>query len=252
MTKQKSHTALVTGSTQGIGKAIAIDFASNGMNVIVTGRNKENLENVIAELSEYPVNSYSIAADLNDPNGVTSIDEYITENDLNVDVLVNNAAYIHPRIEVVDFDMEEWEKVINVNLTSAVRLIKALLPSMIKNEYGKIINISSIGGRKGAGGRSAYRATKAAMISITESLASEVKKHGIDVNCICPGSVLTEGYITAFGNNFTTNSSIPMDKSKMMDPKEIAKICYFLVQDESAAITGAVIDAYGSSNPLFM
>ena len=76
--------------------------------------------------------------------------------------------------------MEEWEKVINVNLTSAVRLIKALLPSMIKNEYGKIINVSSIGGRKGAARRSAYRATKAAMISITESLASEVKKHGID------------------------------------------------------------------------
>ena len=94
MTKQKSHTALVTGSTQGIGKAIAIDFASNGMNVIVTGRNKENLENVMAELSEYSINSYSIAADLNDPNGVESIDKYITGNDLNVDVLVNNAAIL--------------------------------------------------------------------------------------------------------------------------------------------------------------
>lgn len=252
MIKHKAHTALVTGSTQGIGKAIAIDFANNGIDVIITGRNQKNLNNVLQELSSYDIKAYSIRADLNDLNGITTISKYISDNNLLVDILVNNAAYIHPKTEVIDFDMAEWETVINVNLTSAVKLIKTLLPSMIKNKYGKIINMSSIGGRKGAAGRSAYRATKAAIISITESLASEVKKYGIDVNCICPGSVLTEGYITAFGNNFHTNSSIPMDKSKMMDPSEIAKICSFLVKEESSAITGAVIDAYGTSNPLFI
>ena len=214
MIKHKAHTALVTGSTQGIGKAIAIDFANNGIDVIITGRNQKNLNNVLQELSSYDIKAYSIRADLNDLNGITTISKYISDNNLLVDILVNNAAYIHPKTEVIDFDMAEWETVINVNLTSAVKLIKTLLPSMIKNKYGKIINMSSIGGRKGAAGRSAYRATKAAIISITESLASEVKKYGIDVNCICPGSVLTEGYITAFGNNFTLTPASQWIKAK--------------------------------------
>jgi 3-oxoacyl-[acyl-carrier protein] reductase len=116
---------------------------------------------------------------------------------------------------------------------------------MIEHRTGKIINISSIGGRKGARGRSAYRATKAGLISLTESVAAEVKAYGIDVNCICPGGVDTEGFREAF------NSRGRADQPKLMQPEEIAELGMFLASDHSTAITGAAIDAFGSTNPLF-
>ena len=158
---------------------------------------------------------------------------------------MNNAAIIHLSTHLIDFDMENWQKVINVNLIGAVKITKLLLPSMVSQNYGKIINISSIGGRRGAAGRSAYRVTKAGLISFTESLAAEVKSSGIDVNCICPGSVVTEGYVEAFGQNSIENDH-------MMQPSEIATLCTFLVGEDSSAVTGAIIDAYGPSNPCLL
>ena len=116
---------------------------------------------------------------------------------------------------------------------------------MIARQSGKVINISSIGGRKGAKGRTAYRVTKAGLISLTESVAAEVKAHGIDVNCICPGGVDTEGYRDAF------NTRGRPDNPKLMIPQEIADLALFLASPASSAITGAALDAFGETNPLF-
>ena len=236
--------ALVTGGSRGIGKAIALEFAENGIDVVVTGRNKSRLIETSRELRDYAVNGYHVSADIGSPEGAEIIYGFLAHNELTVNILINNAAIIHPRIPLVDFDIKDWEEVINVNLVGAVRITKMLLPGMITQGYGKIINISSIGGRKGAYGRSAYRATKAGLISFTESLAAEVKPSGIDVNCICPGGVGTEGYIEAFGEESVRDGN-------MMDPVEIATLCSFLISSKSSAVTGAIIDAYGSTNPLF-
>ena len=238
------QTVLITGASRGIGKAIAVKFAQKGLNVIATGRNKERLKTLLKELETYDVNANSIDADIGLERGPDRISQFVQENKLTVDVLVNNAAIIHPIAELTDFDMQDWEDVIKVNLIGAVRLTKLMLPGMISKGHGKILNISSVGGRKGAYGRSAYRASKAALISFTESLAAEVKSHGIDVNCVCPGSVATEGYAEAFGPESVKDE-------RMMQPHEIAELCYFLVSPKSSSVTGAVIDAYGSSNPLF-
>ncbi|MBI51234.1 MAG: hypothetical protein CL887_04740 [Dehalococcoidia bacterium] len=237
------QTALVTGGSQGIGKAIAIDLAKNGYRVIVTARNSNLLSKVCDEILQTGGNADYISADIGTEDGIKKINDYI-EKLSNIEVLVNNAAVIHKSTDLIDFNMADWERVIEVNLLGSVKVTKAVLPSMIKASYGKIVNISSIGGRKGARGRSAYRVTKASLISFTESLAAEVKEHGIDVNCICPGSVITEGYIEAFGKESLSNPN-------MMEPIEIAKLCTFLVSTDSTSITGAVIDAYGKSNPLF-
>ena len=237
------QTALVTGGSQGIGKAIAIDLAKNGYRVIVTARNSNLLSKVCDEILQSGGNADYISADIGTEDGIKKINDYI-EKLSNIEVLVNNAAVIHKSTDLIDFNMADWERVIEVNLLGSVKVTKAVLPSMIKASYGKIVNISSIGGRKGARGRSAYRVTKASLISFTESLAAEVKEHGIDVNCICPGSVITEGYIEAFGKESLSNPN-------MMEPIEIAKLCTFLVSTDSTSITGAVIDAYGKSNPLF-
>jgi 3-oxoacyl-[acyl-carrier protein] reductase len=238
------QTALITGASRGIGKAIAVNFAQNGINVIATGRNKERLKALQKELIACDIDAHVIDADLGLESGTDRIFNFVCENNLTVDILVNNAAIIHPVVCLKDFDMEEWEHVIKVNLIGSVGLTKLVIPGMISKEYGKIINISSVGGRKGAFGRSAYRASKAALISFTESLAAELKPHGIDVNCVCPGSVVTEGYAEAFGPESVMNEN-------MMDPSEIAELCYFLTSPKSSSVTGAIIDAYGASNPLF-
>ena len=143
-----------------------------------------------------------------------------------------------------ELEPELWREVLNVNLTGAFLITRALLPGMIKRGSGKIINVSSIGGRKGGYGRSAYRVTKSGLISFTESLAAEVYEHGINVNAICPGGTDTEGYRSAFGSAGRT------DNPKLMDPSEIAAVALFLASDKSSAITGTAIDAFGGSNPL--
>lgn len=240
----KKQIALVTGSTRGIGKAIAINFAQNKIDVVLTGRNENKLIEINNQLQNYGINSFYISADLSDETGIYKIINYLKSSNINISILVNNAAIIHKKIDLIDFDMEKWVEVINVNLINTVKLTKLILPSMIKNEYGKIINISSIGGRKGAAGRTAYRITKAGLISFTESLAAEIKKYNIDVNCVCPGQVVTEGYIEAFGEESVKNNT-------MIKPSEIADVCKFLVSSESSSITGSIIDAFGSSNPLF-
>ena len=232
--------ALITGSSRGIGKAVAINFAKNGIDVVITGRNESRVKKVKDELKQFDSISYYIHADL----CIENIIDFLTKSNLKVNILINNAAIIHERINLIDFDMKESQEVINVNLVSAAKLTKLILPFMITKNYGKIVNISSIGGRKGAAGRTAYRITKAGLISFTESLAAEVKDKGIDVNCVCPGQVLTEGYIEAFGEDSIKNKN-------MIDPYEIAEVCRFLVSDQSSSVTGAIIDAFGSSNPLF-
>tara|TARA_B110000438_G_scaffold181198_1_gene173120 strand:+ start:968 stop:1702 length:735 start_codon:yes stop_codon:yes gene_type:complete len=242
--KNKKQIALITGSSRGIGKSIAMNFAQNKIDVVLTGRNEEKLLEINNQLQNFGVNSFYIAADLSIEKGIDKIINYLKDSNIDINILINNAAIIHEKIDLIDFDMEKWVEVINVNLINTVKLTKLILPLMIKNRYGKIINISSIGGRKGAAGRTAYRITKAGLISFTESLAAELKKYNIDVNCVCPGQVITEGYIEAFGEESVKNNT-------MIQPSEIAEVCRFLVSSESSSITGSSIDAFGSSNPLF-
>ena len=241
----KNKTAIVTGASRGIGNAIALALGREGARVVVTARTTEALEALVKRLMEMNSKALSVKADLRVEADIHRIIDDSLSRFGRVDILVNNAAIIHPRIDLVDFDVQLWRQVIDVNLTSAALLMKAVLPSMIARRSGKIINISSIGGRRGAKGRSAYRVSKAGLISLTESVASEVKPYGIDVNCICPAGVDTEGYREAFGSKGKAQNL------KLMLPDEIAKLVVFLASDESSAITGTAIDAFGGGNPLF-
>ncbi len=238
-------TAFVTGASQGIGRAIALAFAREGANVAVTARSADKLHSLAEEAASIGVEALALPADIGIEAEINSAAAAATERFGGIDILVNNAAIIHPRIPVSEFDPQLFRDVLNVNLTGAFLITKALLPGMIERRHGKIINISSIGGRKGSAGRSAYRITKTGMISFTESLAAEVKEHGIDVNAICPGGTDTEGYRDAF------NTTGRAENPNLMDPDEIAQVAVFLASDASSAVTGAAIDAFGSTNPLF-
>ena len=241
----ESRIAIVTGASQGIGKAIAVAFGAEGAKVTATARTTAAIESVCAEIDAGGSDGLAITADVSDESALQRIVDETIDRFGRIDILVNNAAIIHPKIDLVDFDPQLWRQVIDVNLIGAALLTRLVLPSMISNQYGKIINIASIGGRKGAKGRTAYRVTKAGLISLTESVAAEVKEHGIDVNAICPGGVDTEGYRDAFETRGRP------DNPKLMLPEEIAEVAVFLASDASSAITGAAIDAFGRTNPLF-
>jgi len=245
MGKLKGQTAIVTGASRGIGKAIAVMFASEGANVVVTARTEYAIDDLAGRIVQSGGNALAVTADLSIDSDLQRIADETLANYGRIDILVNNAGIIHPRINLVDFDFELWRKVVAVNLEAVALLTALCLPSMMQRNYGKVINISSIGGRKGSKGRSAYRATKAALINLTESVAAETKPYGIDVNCICPGGVDTEGYREAF------RMRGKIDDPSLMAPEEIAKLAVYLASDDSSSVTGAAIDAFGGSNPLF-
>ena len=245
MEKLKGQTAIVTGASRGIGKAIAVMFASEGANVVVTARTEHAIDDLAGRIVQSEGSALAVTADLSIDSDLQRIADETLANYGRIDILVNNAGIIHPRINLVDFDFELWRNVVAVNLEAVALLTALCLPSMMQRNYGKVINISSIGGRKGSKGRSAYRATKAALINLTESVAAETKPYGIDVNCICPGGVDTEGYREAF------RMRGKIDDPSLMAPEEIAKLAVYLASDDSSSVTGTAIDAFGGSNPLF-
>jgi 3-oxoacyl-[acyl-carrier protein] reductase len=245
MKRLEHKVAIVTGASKGIGKAIALAFGREGAHMVVTARSTAALVALAEQVRKMGVKTLAVTADMALETDIQQLVAEALAHFGRVDILVNNAAIIHPPLDLVDFEVAVWRQVIEVNLTGAALLTRAVLPNMIQNRSGKIINLSSIGGRKGGKGRSAYRVTKAGLISLTESVAAEVKPYGIDVNCICPGGVDTEGYREAF------NSSGRTENPRLMRPEEIAELAVFLASEASSSITGAAIDAFGETNPLF-
>ena len=245
MRSLEGRVALITGASRGIGRAMALAFGQAGALVAVTARTPPALEAVVSAVRDSGSAALAIPADLSLEPDILRIADTALSHFGRLDILVNNAGIVHPRVDLVDFDPALWRQVIEVNLVAAALLTKAVLPGMIAHRSGKILNVSSIGGRRGGKGRSAYRVTKAGLISLTESVAAEVKPYGIDAVCICPAGVDTEGYREAFSSRGRA------ENPQLMEPEEIASLAVFLASDESSAITGTAIDAFGRANPLF-
>ena len=240
--KLEGKVAIVTGGGRGIGRSIAETFAREGAKVVVSARTERDIEDVAGVIGERGGEAISVVADIAREADMERLVQGTIGAFGQVDILVNNAAVNHPPIDIVDMEPDAWRLVTDVNLNGPFLCTHAVLPHMITRKSGTIINISIIGGRKGGRGRGAYRATKAGLINLTESLAAEVFEHGINVNCICPGGVDTEMM------REITHGRVP---SNLMRPEEIANVALFLASDESSAVTGTAIDAFGASNPVF-
>jgi len=236
------RVALVTGGNRGIGRAISLAFATEGAKVVVVGRNAASCDETVAAIKAEGSEALAIRADVSREADVASMVATAVQRFNRIDILVNNAGVNLPYKAVVELTPEEWNYVVGTNLTGPFLCCRAVVPVMIAQGYGKIVNISSLGGRSGAAGRTPYRPTKAALINFTECVAAEVKEHGIDVNAVCPGPVNTDMM------REITNNNVPLNA---MQPEEIAAVVVFLVSGEAGAITGAAIDAFGEANPLF-
>ena len=237
-----NRVAIITGGNRGIGRAIALSFARKGAKVVVVGRNKTRCDEVVTQISTEDGCALGIQADIASEADVAKMVEQTKDKFQRIDILVNNAAVNLPYRTVTELSLDEWNWVIGINLTGTFLCCRAVLSQMIAQRSGKIINLSSSGGRSGAAGRTPYRACKAAIINFTECLAAEVKEFDIDVNAICPGGVETDMLREIHGGEMPVNA---------MPPEDIAAVAIFLASDESRAITGTSINAFGHSNPLF-
>jgi len=241
--KLAGKVAMITGGGRGIGRAIALSFAAEGASVVVSGRTSSEIKEVAREVEKQGRKSLALQADVSREEDVKNMIGETVKVFERVDILVNNAATNLPYRNVTDLTLAEWNRVLEVNLTGPFLCCRAVLPTMIRQRSGKIINISSIGGRYGAAGRSPYRSSKAALLQFTYCLAAEVKQYGIDVNAICPGP--TE---TRMMKDIARGSLFPA----LIRPEEIAEVVLFLASQHSTAITGTAIDAFGPNNPLFL
>jgi len=191
MQKIAGKTALITGAGRGIGRATAIAFAKEGINVGLVGRTLENLQQVAEELKQYNVIVAIAAANVADLDSITAAVEQIRGKLGTIDILVNNAG-ISKFGGFMELTPEEWTNIIDVNVKGVYYTTRAVLPGMIERNTGDIINISSTAGQKGAPITSAYSASKAAVIALSESLMLEVRKKNIRVTTLTPSTVATD------------------------------------------------------------
>ena len=191
MTDLKNKNALITGAGKGIGKAITLALAKEGVNVILIARTQEEIDNVAAKARSLRVKAVAITADVADINSVNAAVEKALAEFGTIDILINNAG-IAAFGKFLDLEPAAFERIIQVNLMGTYYVTRAVLPNMIERKSGDIINISSTAGLNGNAMTSAYSASKFAVLGLTESLMQEVRKHNIRVTALTPSTVATD------------------------------------------------------------
>jgi 3-oxoacyl-[acyl-carrier protein] reductase len=191
MTDLKNKNALITGAGKGIGKAIALALAKEGVNVILVARTQDEIDSVAAKVRSLRVKALAITADVADINSVNSAVEKALAEFGTIDILINNAG-IAAFGKFLELEPTDWERIIQVNLMGTYYMTRAVLPNMIERQTGDIINISSTAGLSGNALTSAYSASKFAVLGLTESLMQEVRKHNIRVTALTPSTVATD------------------------------------------------------------
>ncbi len=238
-------TALVTGASRGIGTACAIALAKQGYNIILNYNNSEekaqSLSKIIAD--NYGVDVLCIKADVSDKAQVEEMVKSALEKFEYIDVLVNNAGIALQKL-FTDTTKDDWDKVISTNLTSVYNVTHAVLPSMVRNHSGNIVNISSMWGEIGASMEVAYSASKAGVIGLTKALAKEVAPSQIRVNCVSPGVIMTD-MMSGFSDEDLAMIKEEIPLCEFGTAKNVADAVAFLVSDKAQFITGQVISVNG-------
>ena len=235
--------ALVTGASRGIGKAIAMKFASEGADIVFTCTTESKISSVEAELSAYGVFAKGFASDASDFNAAHELVASAVSLMGRIDILVNNAGITRDSL-MLKMKESQWDEVINVNLKSAFNFVHAVTPVMLRQKNGSIINMSSVVGMSGNAGQANYSASKAGIEGLTRSVAKEIGSRGIRANAIAPGFIDTD-MTSALPDNVreTWLKEIPLRRAGK--PEDVASLAVFLASDMSSYITGQVINCSG-------
>ena len=239
MGRLQNKNAIITGSTRGIGKAIAKKLAEEGANVCITGTNEETAQKTAKEFEQFGVKAIGFGLNISQYNEVEKMVQKIKEIWGSVDILVNNAGITKDNL-LLRMSPEDFDQVIQTNLNGVFNGMKAAVPIMMRQKAGKIINISSVIGLMGNSGQANYAASKAGIIGMTKSVAKEYAAKGICANVVAPGYIATE--MTGQLKEEIKDSilkSIPM--KRMGQPEDIAKSVLFLASSDSDYITGQTI-----------
>lgn len=238
-------TALITGASSGIGAATAVLLAAQGADVIVHYNSKKaDAESVRDQVTAHGVGCELLQAELSSMEGVTALCDIVRE--MPIDILVNNAGSLVQRTKTLDFTLEIWERVLMLNYTSAFFLTQAVLPGMLSQKSGVVVNVSSIAARtSGNVGAMAYAAAKAAVSVMTKGLAKEFAGQGIRSNAVSPGTIDTpyhQAFSTEEGLN-AVRAATPL--GRLGTSEEVAEVIAFLCSDASAYIQGQVLEING-------
>ncbi|CAM3360463.1 elongation factor P 5-aminopentanone reductase [Marinicrinis lubricantis] len=237
-------TVLITGASRGIGAAIAKRFASAGMNIVIHYRESHEAANEVARSClELGAQVLTVTADVSKKNQIDKMVEKLEQHGMLPNVLINNAGISHFGL-ISDVSEEEWDEVMNVNLKGMFLCTQAFLPQMIRQKWGRIINVSSVWGLTGASCESVYSTAKGGVNAFTKALAKELAPSHITVNAIAPGVIDTEMNHRLDGEEkLALQSEIPA--GRFGQPEEIASLAYFLALPESSYITGQIISPNG-------
>ena len=237
--KLKDKVAIVTGAGTGIGRAIALAYVQEGASVVLVGRTQETLAKVAEEVVALGGEALVVRASVSKPPDVRRVVEETLARFGKIQILVNNAGvFIYKGF--LDLSLKDWDDTIDTNLKGIFLCCQAVLPGMVKQKQGNIINISSIHGKIGDANLAAHCASKFGVIGLTQALAREVIDHNINVNVICPGQVKS--------NWVDEPEVLPTPLSTRLKPADVARVAVFLASPDSSIMTGSVIDVFGGTS----
>ncbi|NKB59920.1 MAG: glucose 1-dehydrogenase [Alphaproteobacteria bacterium] len=237
----RGKRAVVTGGAQGIGYAIATKLLAQGAQVCLWDRDKALMDEAASQLG---IGARGVEVDVTDPGSIASAVQESTETAGGIDILVNNAGIAGTNATVWEYPLDEWRRVLDIDLNGVFYCCNAVAPAMIAQDYGRIVNIASIAGKEGNPNASAYSAAKAGVIALTKSLGKELADTGIRVNCVTPAAARTRIFDQMSQEHVDYMlSKIPM--GRFVAVEEVASLVSWLASDECAFSTGAVFDISG-------
>ena len=239
----KNKTASITGGTRGIGFGIVKKFLENGANVVLTGSRKESVDKALSQLTEYNGKVIGIYPDLCNPDEIQKAFSDINERFGSIDILVNNAG-ISSRTSIYDYTIEEFSKILDINIKAVFVCTQAAAKIMKEQKHGVIINISSMVSKYGQPAGCGYPATKFAVNGLTVSLARELAKDNIRVNAVAPGVTKTD-MVSALPKEMVDRISSGIPLGRMGEPEDIANACLYLSSDMASYVTGVILSVDG-------
>ena len=237
----KNRTALVTGGAQGFGFDIAKRFLESGAKVIIWDIDPKMIEKAVKDL-----NNPDLTSNIVDVSNFKEVESSIKEiiKNSNIDILINNAGITGPTASLWEYDLEMWKKVVEINLMGTFHCCKAIVPNMIKNNYGRIVNVASVAGKDGNANASAYSVGKAGVIGLTKSLGKELADKNIAVNAVTPAGAKTR-ILDQMTKEHVQRMLSKVPRGRFLEVEEFTSLICWLSSEENTFSTAAVFDISG-------
>ena len=235
--------ALITGASQGIGRACALKLAASGATVAVAARNQEKLAELVQQIEASRGKASAFPLDVADEEQIKTAFKSALGQLGRIDILINNAGITRDQL-VMRMKRSDWDAVLNTNLTSAYLCIQQAIGSMLKQRWGRIINVTSVFGQMGQAGQANYASSKAGLIGLTMAIAREVGSRNITCNAVAPGFIET-AMTSSFSEDFKQNALKNIPLGRIGTPEDVANAVAFLASDEASYITGHVLSVNG-------